>query len=253
MDEDGKSRSTSTHAGDDDEHPPSSPFGPLPVLVYDHGFDPANNQQTMVRLATAAAGHTALNLETRVVPNLTNNNYHYVTPHGWVFIREAGTLPLLTRLWNPTSAGQPLPVNCKCYLSHEPTAASFIVLLLVVSEPRLIYCHVGAGDGNQWTSHEYDIGNVGLPPEYAPPRRRSIGETAAVDGKFYFSETGKLGILEFSEKGNRVYFMENVLSEPDGGSLCIYDLGDEKMEAMRPCPGVSELMCNPFWVMPTGT
>uniref|UniRef100_A0A0D9V8Q5 KIB1-4 beta-propeller domain-containing protein n=1 Tax=Leersia perrieri TaxID=77586 RepID=A0A0D9V8Q5_9ORYZ len=272
---------------------------------------------------------TFLDVETRVVPNLTNNNYH-VTPHGWVFISEPGTL--LTRLWNPNSGEtidlprmeQPLPVNWTCYLSDEPTAASCIVLLLVVSEPRLIYCHVGAGDGNKWTSHEYDIGNVGLPPEYAPPQRRSIAETAALgileftpvpeisyidypkikfpsgecnggrsflvashgelydvsvfyrgftqeihslrvnridmsgdspvfrrvddlgDRAFLLSDSN-VGLLcsasSYGVKGNRVYFMDNPLSKPDGGSLCIYDLEDETMvmEELRPCPGVPVL------------
>ncbi|KAF0917716.1 hypothetical protein E2562_021216 [Oryza meyeriana var. granulata] len=331
-------RSTSTHAG---ELLPA-PFGSLPVLVYDHGFDPASRRQTVVRIAAAGSNSP----ETRVVPELTNNNYH-VTPRGWVFISEPGTKR--ARLWNPTSGEsvelprmeQPLPANWKCYLSDEPTAASCVVLVLVMSEPRFLYCHVGAG--SRWIAHEYDIGNVRLLPEYAPPRRLFIGKTAAVNGKFYFVETGKLGVLEFTPapafsyleyphlelpdgsncgtsflvsshgelfevhvflkdftteilavrvcridlsgerpafcdvddlgdrtfllgdsnsvllcsaskhgvKGNRVYFMRNMLREADGGLLRVYDLGDKTLEAVRPCPGVSELMCNPFWMMPS--
>ncbi|XP_052139907.1 uncharacterized protein LOC127758882 [Oryza glaberrima] len=318
----GHTSSTSAHAGERPPAPAPAPFGPLPVFVYDHGLDP-----------------------------LASNDYH-VTPHGWVFLSEpaaAGTTRR-TRLWNPTTGEavelprmeQPLPASWKCYLSDDPTAASCVVLVLAMSEPKLLYCHVGA-TGGRWVAHEYDIGNVGLPPSYAPPRRRFIGKTAAVNGKFYFVETGKLGVLEFTPspeisyleyphlelpdgsnwgtsflasshgelfevhvflrdftpevlavrvyridlrggrpafrevgdlgdrafllgdanaallcsasahgvRGNRVYFMRNMLREPDGGSLRVYDLGDGTIEEVRPCPGVSELMRNPFWVMPT--
>uniref|UniRef100_A0A0E0CB82 KIB1-4 beta-propeller domain-containing protein n=1 Tax=Oryza meridionalis TaxID=40149 RepID=A0A0E0CB82_9ORYZ len=345
--------STSAHAG---ERPPApAPFGPLPVLVYDHGFDQSSRRHTVVRIAAAAAGGNTIALETTrvVVPELTSNDYH-VTPHGWVFLSEppaAGTARR-TRLWNPTTGEsvelprmeQPLPANWKCYLSDDPTAASCVVLVLAMSEPSLLYCHVGA-TGGRWVAHEYDIGNVNLPAEYAPaPQPFSIEQTAAVGGRFYFVETGKLGVLEFTPspeinymdyprlelpdgsncgtsflvashgaelfevhvffkgftmeilavrvcaidlsgerpafrevgdlgdrafllsdanaallcsasahgvKGNRVYFMHNVLDEPDGGLLRVYSLGDGKMEvATRPCLGVSELMCNPFWMMP---
>ncbi|KAF0917701.1 hypothetical protein E2562_021203 [Oryza meyeriana var. granulata] len=182
--------STSTHAG---ELPPA-PFGSLPVLVYDHGFDPASRRQTVVRIAAAGSNSP----ETRVVPELTNNNYH-VTPRGWVFISEPGTMR--ARLWNPTSGEsvelprmeQPLPANWK-----------------------FLYCHVGAG--SRWIAHEYDIGNVGLPPEYTPPRRRFIGKTAAVNGKFYFVETGKLGVLEFTPALAFSYLEYPHLELPDGSN-----------------------------------
>ncbi|KAF0917714.1 hypothetical protein E2562_021214 [Oryza meyeriana var. granulata] len=84
--------STSTHTG---ELPPT-PFGSLPVLVYDHGLDPASRRQTVVRIVVVDSN----NPETRIMPELTNNNYH-VTPHGWVFISKPGTMR--ARLWNPTS------------------------------------------------------------------------------------------------------------------------------------------------------
>lgn len=350
--------STSAHAG---ERPPApAPFGPLPVLVYDHGLDPVSRRHTVVRIAAAGGGAgNTIALETThvVVPELTSNDYH-VTPHGWVFLSEpaaAGTTRR-TRLWNPTTGEsvelprmeQLLPANWKCYLSDDPTAASCVVLVLAMSEPSLLYCHVGATAGGGWVAHDYDIGDVGLPPSYAPPRRQFISQIAAVNGRFYFADTGKLGVLEFTPspefsyldyphiefpegsnfaksflvashgelfdvyvffkgftpeilavrvcaidlggagderpafrevgdlgdralllgdanaallcsasahgvKGNRVYFMHNILEEPDGGPLRVYDLGDGSMETVRPCPGVSELMCKPFWVMPSAT
>lgn len=35
-------------------------------------------------------------------------------------------------------------------------------------------------------------------------------------------------------KGNRIYFMHNVLEDPDGGSLHIFDL-DNRTKAWTPC------------------
>ncbi|EEE55773.1 hypothetical protein OsJ_04331 [Oryza sativa Japonica Group] len=299
--------STSAHAG---ERPPApAPFGPLPVLVYDHGLDPR---------AGGRRDHAA---DSPVEPNHRRE-------------RRAA------------SHGAAAPANWKCYLSDDPTAASCVVLVLAMSEPSLLYCHVGATAGGGWVAHDYDIGDVGLPPSYAPPRRQFISQIAAVNGRFYFADTGKLGVLEFTPspefsyldyphiefpegsnfaksflvashgelfdvyvffkgftpeilavrvcaidlggagderpafrevgdlgdralllgdanaallcsasahgvKGNRVYFMHNILEEPDGGPLRVYDLGDGSMETVRPCPGVSELMCKPFWVMPS--
>ncbi|KAF0917715.1 hypothetical protein E2562_021215 [Oryza meyeriana var. granulata] len=63
---------------------------------------------------------------------------------------------------------QPLPANWKCYLFDKPMAASCVMLVLVMSEPRFLYFHVGAG--SRWIAHEYNIGNVGLPLEYTSPR-----------------------------------------------------------------------------------
>jgi hypothetical protein len=64
------------------------------------------------------------------------------------------------------------------------------VLVLDIKKPRFLYCRVG---DSLWSVHEYDIGDEKLPPEYAPPRKLVSQQTAAVDGKFYFGETGKLG------------------------------------------------------------
>ncbi|KAL6616506.1 hypothetical protein ACP70R_038776 [Stipagrostis hirtigluma subsp. patula] len=52
-------------------------------------------------------------------------------------------------------------------------------------------------------------------------------------------------------KGNRVYFMHNVIAEPDGGLLHVYDMGERSLETVRPCPEMTELLCNPFWMLPT--
>ena len=58
---------------------------------------------------------------------------------------------------------------------------------------------------------------------------------------------------KYGIKGNRVYFNHNVLDERDGGLLCIYDLDEQRLEAVRPCPDIPELLRNPFWVLPTST
>ena len=36
-----------------------------------------------------------------------------------------------------------------------------------------------------------------------------------------------------------------------GGSLVVFDLDNQSVETMRPCPDMTELMCVPFWMMPT--
>ncbi|GJM92257.1 hypothetical protein PR202_ga08704 [Eleusine coracana subsp. coracana] len=83
--------------------------------------------------------------------------------------------------------------NWKCCLSESPTSPS------CVAEPKFLYCRVGDDDNNnRWTEHEYDVGNVMLPPEYAPPTKWVIKDTAAVGGRFYFLEMGKLGVIEFA-------------------------------------------------------
>ncbi|CAO2195495.1 unnamed protein product [Urochloa humidicola] len=325
------------------------PLGSTPLLVYDHGMPPNNNRQTAFSIADQSHVFTDA-----VVPELTENNFH-VTPHGWVFLRDTGDSPR-TRLWDPRSgdtlalpdmADHELPVYWKCYLSDAPTAPSCVVLVLHMAEPKFLYCRVGDEDAH-WTLHEYDIGDVALPASYAPPRRRVIQQAAAAGGRFYFGETGKLGVIEFSPepefryrdythaeypdgsrcsrsilvasgdgelfdvevyhkgitpeiltvrvykfdllsagpttaaalqgvddlgdrvfllsypnaqvlcsaskygiKGNRIYFMHNVMDEPDGGLLHVFDLDNHSVETVRPCQDMTELMCNPFWMLPT--
>ncbi|KAL6616503.1 hypothetical protein ACP70R_038773 [Stipagrostis hirtigluma subsp. patula] len=313
------------------------PLGSLPLLVYDHGEHP-NNRQTVFSIADQSLG-------THIVPELTENNFH-VTSHGWVVLQDPSSLH--ARLWNPRSGetiGLPateheLTMNWKCYLSDTPNASSCIVLLLYMAEPKFLYCCVG---DSCWTVHDYDIGNVGLPSEYAPPEKRVIHQMAAVDGKFYFLETGELGVIEFSPKpvfsnldyphagfpdgsncvdstlvasrgelfvvnmflkgftpdiltvhvykidlsgptttlhkvddlgdrafllsytneqmlcsaskhglkGNRIYIMHNMMSEPDGGLMCIYDMDDQSLETVQPCMDMKDLMCDLFWMLPT--
>ena len=300
---------------------------------------PNNRQQTAFSLADQR-------LFTHAVPELTENSFH-VTSDGWVFLHDSGSLR--TRLWDPRSGRSlalpdtehALPASWRCYLSGAPTAASCVVLLLYMAEPKLLYCRVGDA---RWAAHEYDIGDVALPPEYAPPEKRVIQQAAAAGGKFYFAEAGNLGILEFSPapefshhdyahaefpdgsicsrayvvasgcelfdvqvylkgftpeiltvrvhrfdlsgptatlrevdgdlgdkvfllsdpnaqvlcsaskygiKGNRIYFMHNLMEEPDGGSMVVFDLDNQSVETVRPCPDMTELMCQPFWMMPT--
>ncbi|PAN27191.1 hypothetical protein PAHAL_5G065300 [Panicum hallii] len=140
------------------------PLGTLPVLVYDHGRGP-NNRQTAFAIGDES-------LHTSVVPELANNYYH-ATPHGWVLLVAPGPSPC-TRLWDPRSG-------------HGARAARGL------RKPRFLYCRVG---DSLWSVHEYDIGDEKLPPEYAPPRKLVSQQTAAVDGKFYFGETGKLGYID---------------------------------------------------------
>ena len=56
---------------------------------------------------------------------------------------------------------------------------------------------------------------------------------------------------KYGIKGNRIYFMHNVMEEPDSGSLVVFDLDNQSVETVRPCPDMTELMCVPFWMMPT--
>uniref|UniRef100_A0A0E0JRY0 KIB1-4 beta-propeller domain-containing protein n=1 Tax=Oryza punctata TaxID=4537 RepID=A0A0E0JRY0_ORYPU len=106
---------------------------------------------------------------------------------------------------------QPLPANWKCYLSDDPTAASCVVLVLAMSEPSILYCHVGS-TGSRWITHDYDIGD-------APPRRQFIAQTTAVNGKFYFADTGKLGVLEFTPSPEFIYLDYPHLEFPGGSNF----------------------------------
>ncbi|KAG2602428.1 hypothetical protein PVAP13_5KG678607 [Panicum virgatum] len=179
------------------------PLVSTPLLVYDHGTFP-NNRQAAFRIADRR-------LFTHALPELTENSFH-VTPHGWVLLHDSRSLR--TRLWDPRSGRSlamsaqsrrfqhalpdtehALPASWRCYLSDAPSAASCVVLLLYMAEPKLLYCRVGDA---RWAAHEYAIGDVALPPEYAPLEKRVIQQAAAACGKFYFAEAGNLGILEFS-------------------------------------------------------
>ncbi|CAO1942545.1 unnamed protein product [Urochloa humidicola] len=319
------------------------PLGTLPVLVYDHGLKPQNRRQTAFAIGDQS-------LHTIYVPELAGNYYH-ATPHGWVLLVSPGPSPR-ARLWDPRS-GQSVPLPdmdpeppkvWECFLSAAPTAAPCVVLVLDMKEPRFLYCRVG---DTCWSAHEYDIGDVGLPPEYALPSKVLIHQTAAMDGKFYFLPNGnRIGVIDFSPaaapefsyidlppqpefpdgsnccreqlveshgelfdvyiylkgfspeiltvrvyridlsgqeaalskvddlgdrvfllsfsntkllcsaskygvKGNCVYFNHNVMEETDGGLLYIYDLDDNTFKTVRPCPEMAELLCDPFWMMPT--
>nr|CAB3479057.1 unnamed protein product [Digitaria exilis] len=51
---------------------------------------------------------------------------------------------------------------------------------------------------------------------------------------------------KYGLKGNQVYFMHNVTQDLDGGSMCIYDMDDKSLHAVRPFPQVKELLRKPF-------
>ena len=120
------------------------PFGFAPLLVYDHGMPPNNRQQTAFSLADQ-------HLFTHTVPELTENSFH-VTSDGWVFLHDSGSLR--TRLWDPRSGRSlalpdtehALPASWKCYLSDAHTAASCVVLVLYMAEPKFLYCLLGSLD-----------------------------------------------------------------------------------------------------------
>lgn len=314
------------------------PLGTLPVLVYDHGLNHSNNRQTAYTIGDQS-------LHTSAVPELVDNYYH-VTAQGWVLLIAPGPSPC-TRLWDPRSGESVAlpamerepPENWECYLSDAPTAPSCVVLVLDMDRPTFLYCRVG---DSRWKAHDYDIGNSRLPLEYAPPTRLVIQHTAAVGGKFYFQETGKLGAIDFSTatpefsfvdypqpalpdgsncgrgylvesrgelfdvyvclkgfspdiltvrvykvdlsgptlsevkdlgdrafllsylnsqllcsaskygvKGNCIYFVHDVTEDTDGGLLCIYDLDDQSLKSVRPCPQMVEVLRSPFWMLPT--
>lgn len=168
------------------------PLGSLPVLVYDHGADP-NNRQTA--FAIGDRSH-----HTQVVPELAD--LYHVTQHGWVFLHDPD-LPR-TRLWDPRSGetiplpamDRSLPQNWKCFLSDVPTARSCVVLVIDLENPILLYCRIG--DDDSWTVHEYDIGELGVPPDFDDPQKLAIKRIAAVGGKFYFEEMRGLGVIDFS-------------------------------------------------------
>ncbi|KAF8642719.1 hypothetical protein HU200_067097 [Digitaria exilis] len=102
-----------------------------------------------------------------------------------------------------------LPENWKCYLSDLPTAASCVVLVLHMDEPKFLYCHVG---DDHWSEHDR------LPR--SSPRKIVIQEEAAVDGKFYFHEMAKLGAIDFSTATPKFSFMDYQLVEFPDGSSC---------------------------------
>ncbi|KAF8755352.1 hypothetical protein HU200_011328 [Digitaria exilis] len=45
---------------------------------------------------------------------------------------------------------------------------------------------------------------------------------------------------KYGVKGNRVYFNHNVMGDMDGGLLCIYDLDDQSLKTMKPCPEMTD-------------
>ena len=155
-------------------------FGTLPVLVYDHGRGSNNRRQTAFAIGDES-------LHTSIVPELADNYYH-ATPHGlgshgWVILVAPGPSPR-PRLWDPRSGESvPLPImelglpeDWECCLSDAPTAPSCVVLVLDMKKPRFLYCRVG---DTLLSTHDYDIGDVMLSPEYAPPSKLVIQQTGS--------------------------------------------------------------------------
>ncbi|PUZ53774.1 LOW QUALITY PROTEIN: hypothetical protein GQ55_5G077200 [Panicum hallii var. hallii] len=184
------------------------PLGTLPVLVYDHGLGP-NNRQTAFAIEPpherrAGAGGQLLPRDS----------------HGWVLLVAPWPSPR-TRLWNPRSGEsvilpameRELLEDWECCLSDAPTAPSCVVLVLDTKKPKFLYCRVG---DSLWSVHEYDIGNVKLPPEYAPPRKFVIQQTAA--------RPEKLGIIDFSPATPEFSYVDRPCPEFPDGSNCLSEL-----------------------------
>ncbi|KAJ1286548.1 hypothetical protein BS78_03G360900, partial [Paspalum vaginatum] len=154
-------------------------------------------------------------VHTSVVPE-PKDNYYHVTARGWVLLVAPGPSPR-TRLWDPCSGDSVAlpamdrepPEKWECYLSDTPTAPSCLVL-----------CR--AGGDSRWKTHDYDIGNVGLPPEYAPPRKLVIRQAAAVGDRLYFQETGELGVIDLSATPPEFSFISHPHPHPalPDGSNC---------------------------------
>ncbi|KAF0914987.1 hypothetical protein E2562_033067 [Oryza meyeriana var. granulata] len=133
------------------------------------------------------------------IDGLTNNKF-WVTPEGWILVRDAASL--ITFLMNPLDYDnkiqlphlpEDLPRESTCLLSGKPAdPAGGCVVLLVESVATVIwYCRIGDGDGEEWTRHEYDIGTH---HEKVP-----ICSIAGCRRKFYFNNTlSGIGVLEFS-------------------------------------------------------
>ena len=56
---------------------------------------------------------------------------------------------------------------------------------------------------------------------------------------------------KYGVKGNCVYFNHNVMGDKDGGLLCIFDLDEQSLKTVRPCPEMAELLHDLFWMLPT--
>ncbi|KAK3162668.1 hypothetical protein QOZ80_1BG0092210 [Eleusine coracana subsp. coracana] len=201
-------------------HPP---LGSVPLLMYDHGMD-SNNRQTAFNVADRS-------LHTQVVRELAENNFH-VTSHGWVFLQDYDSPR--TRLWNPRSgASIPLPAMEPDQLppstgsaaspSHQPPRPASSSCC---SWPSQSSSTAASGTGTKSvggrSTRRYDIGCVPqLPASRAtPPRKRVISMAAALGGRFYFQETGQLGVLDFSPDPPAITFLRYPHAEFPDESSC---------------------------------
>jgi hypothetical protein len=137
---------------------------------------------------------------------LRGKKQSWVTSHGWVLVWDPATLA--TYLWASgknkielPSLAEP-PVQAGCVLSGEPTDPSGCTVLLADKSSNLLwYCRVG-GDPFEWVRHEYDVGSVRVPADYAGPTKRIIYRPASWRGKFYYQRPGdEIGVLDFSPAG----------------------------------------------------
>lgn len=82
---------------------------------------------------------------------------------------------------------------------------------------------------------------------------REVGHLG--DTVFLLSYPNAQALCSASEYGSKatvsIYFMHNTMKEPDGGLPHVFNLGSQVLETLRPCQDMTELMCNPFWRLPT--
>lgn len=165
----------------------------FPLLIYDHGEQPDNSQMVF----SIADGST----RTFQIPELRNCRCPE-TPSGLVLMVDPASLQ--SSLWNPQTGekiplpamANPLPELCHCLLSDTISSPDCLVLVSDLRQPELLFCKVRGGSA--WVSQSYDIGLYELPESHPAPKKRCIGNMAAVRGKFYFFKSRDvIGVLSF--------------------------------------------------------
>ncbi|XBI16578.1 hypothetical protein VPH35_058814 [Triticum aestivum] len=128
------------------------------------------------------------------------DHLYWTTPHGWLLMAHPDAH--LTFLWNPfTRQRIGLPPDrdkfltgnpVRCVLSHEPTDAACVVLVVNCVDTVLWYCHPG---GVEWSEHAYTAGSL---DHDRADVIHGMGLATAAGGKFYAHLLGNILTLELS-------------------------------------------------------
>jgi hypothetical protein len=159
----------------------------FPLLVYDHGEQPAGNSQTVLSVADGSS-------RTYHIPELSNLRC-LETPQGLVLTVD--TASLQCSLWNPQNGektalpamDEPLPERCRCLVTDTSSSPlewdpDSLVLVYDLRRPELLFCRIRGGTGATWVRQSYDMGLYEVPGK--APTERAIDCMAAVQGIFYF-------------------------------------------------------------------